>query len=102
MFNNTNRFIRGLPYQISDTASLQSAQLREVSLAVRKISIAISTLTAVITPVTYARLCNIAPQAPNFKIRISYIVIRIYKLEFVGEKPRALASRLFEPVKRAP
>ena len=44
-----------------------------VSLAGRKISIAISTLTAVITPVTYARLCNIAPQAPNFKIRNSGI-----------------------------
>ncbi|MBQ4595023.1 MAG: hypothetical protein IJA81_10350, partial [Akkermansia sp.] len=60
--------------------------------AVRKISIAISTLTAVITPVTYARLCNIAPQAPNsensyFVYRNSYLqlaILLIFPLKIVS------------------
>ena len=33
----------------------------------------------------------------TLKIRISYIVIRIYKLVVEGTNPRALASRIFEP-----
>ena len=65
----------GVTYEIRNTKSISfDSLLREISLAVRKISIAISTLTAVITPVTYARLCNIAPQAPNSEN--SYFVYR--------------------------
>ncbi|MBQ4635946.1 MAG: hypothetical protein IJB64_05885, partial [Akkermansia sp.] len=60
-----------------------------------KISIAISTLTAVITPVTYARLCNIAPQAPNsensyFVYRNSYLQIAICRV-FRGPRILVLA-----------